>query len=450
MENGEPTEPVARVIGYGGAAYGGKSYGMLGVAAIAAQVFPKVQMGYFRRTYPELSGAGGAMFKANEIFYGQGKAKDGGKRWDFETGSQLYFCHCEFERDVFKYQSQDFDIIFFDEATHFTWFQFDYLVHTRNRVSGDNGIIQPFAIASSNPGGIGHAWYMRLFDLENMPEKLALGHYDHPLTVKNDNDQLERVKFIPAFVTDNKIGLDRDPDYPDRLRTSDPDLAEALLNGSWDAFAGQAFADFDRTQHVCKPFDVSGKEYARWRSVDAGYVHPFCCLWFAKELSTGRIYVYRELVLSEMSDKDQAELVATYSPAEEYISITYGDPAMWARKNVDGLVMSTSDEFIRSGVPMIRADNNRLLGKKKIHQGFKNLPDGKPGLIFFNNCANLVSIMPKLVRSDSNPEDVQKQDGDDPYDALRYGLTDVRAIGGGRKEGSRTKDNPYNKLGKYL
>ena len=35
--------------------------------------------------------------------------------------------------------------------------------------------------------------------------------------------------------------------------------------------------------------------------------------------------------------------------------------------------------------------------------------------------------MPHLVRSKLNPEDVEKVDGDDPYDGFRYGMTKIQA-----------------------
>jgi len=168
LNGGQTHEAVTDWIGYGGAAYGGKTYGLLGLALVAAYAYPGVQMGFFRRTYAELEGAGSAIHYTYEVFAGLGTARDSGKEWHFgDAGSALYFQHCENETDVYKYQSKSFDILIIDEATHFTWFQVEYL-KTRNRVSGKNGIPKPFCILTSNPGNIGHSWYMQMFDLETM------------------------------------------------------------------------------------------------------------------------------------------------------------------------------------------------------------------------------------------------------------------------------------------
>ncbi len=48
--------------------------------------------------------------------------------------------------------------------------------------------------------------------------------------------------------------------------------------------------------------------------------------------------------------------------------------------------------------------------------------DGKPGLVVFRNCRNLIRTLPSLVYSTRNPEDVDESCEDHPVDALRYGL----------------------------
>ena len=76
--NGGELQPaVAPVIGYGGAAFGGKTYGILIAAALLSIAYPGAQMGYFRRTYSELSGPDGAMTKAGGIFSGIAKPRGG-------------------------------------------------------------------------------------------------------------------------------------------------------------------------------------------------------------------------------------------------------------------------------------------------------------------------------------------------------------------------------------
>ena len=66
---------------------------------------------------------------------------------------------------------------------------------------------------------------------------------------------------------------------------STPD--EAFSSGS-----ATAFPEFDLEVHVCEPFNIP-EHWRRWISVDNGYDHPFCWLWYAVD-EDGNVYVYRE------------------------------------------------------------------------------------------------------------------------------------------------------------
>lgn len=424
-------EPLAPTIGYGGAVFGGKTYGMLGLASILAYAFPGCQMGFFRRTYKELEGAGGAIHEAHEVFYGIAISRDGGKHWHFpETGSDLYMQHCEYEKDVFKYQSKQFDFLFIDESTHFTWFQIDYLM-TRNRATTMG--VKPFAVLSSNPGNVGHMWYMNLFDLE-LQYLGTKGDKEHNQVkhVLNFNNKWTDVYFIPAFLEDNKIGVMRDPEYENRLMERDPDTAQALRWGDWTVFTGQAFREFDRERHVIQPFTIPSNWHV-WRAVDWGWDAPFCCLWFTRDPITKRIYVIREIAETGLTDPQQAYRIAELTPHTEKVSFTFADPAMWAKKNVRDIVMSSFDQYLENGIYLTKADNDRVNGKKKVHSVLADLPDGKPGMQIFSTCKQLITVLPKLSKNENNPEDVMDQDGDDPYDTLRYGLSNVQLFAGSRK-----------------
>jgi hypothetical protein len=273
---------------------------------------------------------------------------------------------------------------------------------------------------TTNPGNIGHGWYMQTFGLENFKQ---WNEREEPLSIKNMNGKFVDAYFIPAFMKDNPIGVSRDPEYEERLKQRDPDLAAALIEGDWSVFSGQAFRQFDPMIHTCDPFELP-KHFPRWRAVDWGSAEPFCCLWFARDPDIGRLYVYREVYMAGMTDAQQAELIVGNSPWDENVSITFGDPrSFWVAKNRYGVTYTSADEYTEHGVLLWEADNDRINGKKKVDQVLSLLPDGKPGLVMFRNCANLIRTLPKLSRSRSNPEDVDTDQEDHPYDTLRYGLT---------------------------
>jgi hypothetical protein len=249
--------------------------------------------------------------------------------------------------------------------------------------------------------------------------------------------------FIPAYISDNVIGVERDPEYQKRLEQSDPDLADALIHGDWSVFSGQAFRTFDPFTHTCEPFDLP-KHFPRWRAVDWGSAEPFCCLWFARDPDIGRVYVYREVYAAGMTDSQQAQMIVGNSPYDENISITFADPkSFWVAKNRYGITYTSADEYRDNGILLWEADNDRISGKKKIDQLLSPLPDGKPGLVIFRNAVNLIRTLPKLARSLSNPEDVADRQEDHAYDTLRYGLTNPLMFTKSKNSKKSKSKNPW-------
>lgn len=101
-----------------------------------------------RRTMPELERS---LVPAAMRLYPQSVAsyKVSEHRWDFINGSTLEFGYCDAESDVTKYQSAEYDVIRFDELTHFTESQFTYLI---SRIRGANPYPKQVK-STTNPGG---------------------------------------------------------------------------------------------------------------------------------------------------------------------------------------------------------------------------------------------------------------------------------------------------------
>ena len=419
---GEKRGAVADVIGYGGAAYGGKSFGMLALARVAAELWPGVQITYFRRTYTELDGPGASIQKAYELFNGVAQASDGGKEWTWPNGSVLYFRHCQNEKDVYSYQSQQIDILMLDEGTSFTWLIVDYLL-TRNRVSGEIGTgFKPFAVIPSNPGNVGHVWYAQIFDVEKKQ-----GEHEQVKAVMNPNGKTSRTYFIPALLEDNQIGVARDPGYEERLMQRDPEIAKALRWGDWTIFAGQMFPQWRREKIACTPFEIP-TTWPKWRALDYGFTHPFSAGWFTVNPQTERVYVYRAFKQSGLSDEAQANMLRDLTPPTEQVNITYASPDMWARKSAELRVFTAVDVFTKKGVHLAKADNDRARGVQKIQNLLMPKLDGLPGLQVFENFYDVFNCMTTLVRDARNVNDVLKVDGDDAFDMLKYGLTNVSVM----------------------
>jgi len=72
-----------------------------------------------------------------------------------------------------------------------------------------------------------------------------------------------------------------------------------------------------------------------------------------------------------------------------------------------------------------KGNNDRIQGKRQVDRLLQPLEDGEPGIVFFDNCTNIIKQLSHLVYDKSNPEDVDTRAEDHAYDALKYLLTSV-------------------------
>lgn len=413
FDGGVPGPPVARVIGYGGAAGGGKSDALLGASIIGGLTFPGINIGYFRREYPQLEGPGGAIMRSHELMSGWAKWNGGQRRWTFPTGSVLQFCHAKDENDVFNYQSQQFDILLFDEGTQFTRFQYRYLM-TRNRATKPS--IIPFVGIGTNPGNVGHQWFLSEFVEAGPPEQVC--------DVEVEPGVREKHIFIPAKLSDNKILEKRDPGYRMTLEAQPDIIKRQLLDGDWTAFAGQYFPEFRRGIHVIKPFEIP-KWWKRFRSLDYG-LDMTACYWWAVS-PDGREYVYRELYQPGLTLRQAAAKIVEMTPEDEKISYTVASPDLWNRRQDTGV--SGVEIMGSAGLKDLqRADDRRVPGWRTLREHLQPFIDEQGELIanlrIFDHCVNLIRTLPLLMHDENNPEDA----ADKPHEvthgpeSLRYGV----------------------------
>lgn len=402
-----------RFVLYGGARGGGKSF-FLRWAAVAWLIYVSKRWdvqrpvaALFCETYPELRDRQISKIKVEfPAWLGELKStQDQGLGFYLSErfgGGVLLLRNLDKPE---KYQSAEFIAIFVDELTKTT-------LNTFNVLRGSlrwPGVEHTIFVAATNPGGIGHEWVKRYWIDGDFPPEMQ---------------KLKRMfKFIQSLPSDNPH---LEQVYWDDLNALPEDLAEAWVRGNWDIFQGMAFPGFDRNAMVIEPFEIP-EHWPIWRAVDWGYHAPFACLWAAKDPDIGRIYIIREAYGKLLTDKQQAEVILQMTPWVERsrLNITYADPAMWAKKNVDDVVTSAADQYAKYGVQLTKADNARIQGKRKVVQQMTNLPDGEPGLMIFNTCKNLVRTLPSLALDDVNVEDVDTDQEDHAYDALRYLFSNI-------------------------
>jgi len=433
----------AEEVFYGGSAGGGKSYAMLWDAIGKAKEYKNVRIGIFRRSYPELEKSIIFRFLADVPSNWYKYNKQSHTVTFLSSGSVIDFNHCQYEHDVFKFQSAEYDFLYFDELTHFTEFQYKYLL-TRLRTTKKH--IKPQIKSASNPGNIGHLWVKnRFIKVEKEDGTFEDAPIDIPM-VRTDleNGQQFTTMFIPAKVEDNKYIMENDPTYISRLERQDADTVKALRDGDWDVFQGQFFKEWRKPIHVVNPYEIP-KGWKKFRCLDWGFTNPACCLWIAIKPDKS-VVVYRELYVTQTTTSDLSDEITNLT-GEEEISYTVADPSMWSTTQYEK-GESIAYQMIISGIALVKADNNRISGANRVRDYLKinyDLKVPKANIEIFSSCFNLVRTLPALIHDERNPEDLDTNGEDHSYDALRYGLMS-HVSPHSKIETTREVEGSFNKL----
>lgn len=391
---------------YGGAAGGGKSYVQVMDAMIFALKYEGSKQLILRRTFAELEKSiirTVLELYPREIFKFNSSTHTG----RFANGSIIDFGYIANEKDVYQYQSAEYDVIRFDELTHFTETQYVYML---SRVRGANGYPKQMK-SSTNPGGVGHQWVKKRFVDPSPPNKVFIGE-----------GNLSKV-FIPALLTDNPFLAKNDPSYRERLEALSEREKKALLYGDWNIFEGQYFDEFDEKMHVCEPFEIP-KDWRRYRALDYG-LDMLACVFVAVN-SLGQAFVYKEVGQSNLPISSAAGRVlemterdAEGHPMEEFY-LTLAPPDLWNRSQETGRSKATI--FGDAGLYLTKSNNDREAGWLAIKELLKLDANGEPRLKIFNTCRDLIKCLPALIRDEKKPTDCATEPHEITHhpDALRY------------------------------
>lgn len=205
--------------------------------------------------------------------------------------------------------------------------------------------------------------------------------------------------------------------YLNMLSSLPEKIRKAHRYGDWDALSGSYFEEFRENYHTCDPIKIE-PGWKRYRTIDYG-LDCFAAYWIAVA-PNGRCYVYREFCKSNLIITDAAKELINHTLPTEDIAITFAPPDLWSRQRETG--KSTAEIFMGSGIGLVKASNNRVQGHLQIKEMLAPLPDGKPGLIIFNSCKQLINSLRIIQIDQNNPDDCAKQPHELTHsvDSLRY------------------------------
>jgi hypothetical protein len=467
-------ETEADICVYGGAAGGGKSYGLLLGAAQHMDV-PGYEAVIFRRTSPQITSGGSLWDTSVKVYAGLGKPLRGDLTWRFPNSNKLQFRHLQYEENKLDWQGAQLAFIGFDELTHFSESQFFYLVSRNRSVCGVKphiratcnpapGWVKTFLSAwidenYSGPGGPALPGELRWFIRRNdeihwgvTPEDIAEKFPDL------EEGEARSVTFIPAKLDDNVDMKANDPGYRGRLLSLPLVEMRRLLYGDWNVFAGSFYGEFSESVHTMPPLGQAN-EYKlpkHWRFIgglDWGYRDPFAFVLGAVD-ELGRLHIVESVSQAGLTNEQQAEQVRAVlarwgvSPSECFIS---ADETMWNRKTINGVQAPPDIEaFQKAGLYVAPSKSSRRAGQSEIRRVLHADGRDKNGkslsfVLWQGYNSELIRQFPAIQWSkkgedseDNDPRGAASPDGGhwDVLNALRY-LFDSRLPTAGESEEDR-------------
>jgi len=387
----------SKFTAYGGARGGGKSWALRRKLVAMCLRYSGLHCLLIRRSINEL--------KSNHVVpflkeYGSFISFSSGDMClNFPNGSKIDLGYCASDRDVLRYQGQEYDVIAIDEATQLSEYRFSIF---KACLRGANDFPHRMYL-TCNPGGIGHSWVKRLF----IDKKYRA------------DEQAEDYTFIPALVYDNKALTDRDPDYVRMLETLPQRLKDAWLYGRWDVFEGQFFPEFDTSVHVCKPSSIP-LSLKYFTAFDYGFDMLAALLIGVDE--NCRMYVIRECCISGLTLSEAADRVASLCHGYN-AEIAIASPDLWNRRQDSGRSGFEIMQTVEHMPPMLPADNRRIAGWRVVREYLSNAT-GCPRLLISEECRELIRCMSALLYDKHRPEDASGEPHDITHapEALRYAV----------------------------
>jgi phage terminase large subunit len=416
-------------VGYGGARGGGKSHWLLaqmgaddcqrvaGLKCLLLRKVGKANMENFEDLRRRIFGKLPHEFSAYRGVL------------SFANGSRIIAGHFQNEKDIDAYLGLEYDVIGIEEATTLSSRKHQDIT-TCCRTSKPNW--RPRIYSTTNPGGVGHAWYRQKFIVP------------HQKGIESDT------RFIPARVTDNQF---TNAEYVRVLSNLGGWQRRAWFEGDWDISAGQFFTTFRRDAHVIVDFDdTRAREW--FCALDYGFTHYTVCLLGCTD-GDGNVFVVDEhaqrLWLPERHAEAIREMLARHRvragfgvtggvarlsmrtpPELETRPLVLGDLARFVAgsdvfsRQSDGTTVA--EQYRRAGIRLNPANMDRVNGWAEIlHRLGDTEAKIRPRLFIHSRCTRLLDCLPALQHDPNRPEDVLKVDadeegvgGDDAADALRY------------------------------
>ncbi|MGL4333792.1 MAG: hypothetical protein ACRCSC_01875 [Lactococcus garvieae] len=436
----------ASEILYGGATRGGKSFFVRWALINWCSQIPNLQCDIFRLHFDDVIGnhmEGDAGFPVLLANWAKDKIVTITQteiRFNF-NGSLISLEHCGDDRAMLKHQGIPKHVRVFEEATQISERRIRWLrgwvsmsedmkakVPKHLQIEKDGKLINPFPkiIYTANPIGVSAGYFRRTF--------VKAARKTEVFQAPEEEGGFLR-QYIPALVDDNPS--------EDAIKTrqrmagiGDSAITDALLNENWDSPIGDFFREYDENKHVVPDFEPPA-HWLKYRGFDWGGSDPFAVLWccvsdgeeFESKNKTlwfprGALILYREWYgcnsekPSEglrMKNEEIAQGILDRT-LEKTSGITLTDSLPF--KSLGGPTIS--DIFFNCGVPLIKADTERVKGWSVVRDRLIGV-SGFPMIYICESCKYTRDYFPALQRHKTKVEDaVEEGEATHIMDVVRY------------------------------
>lgn len=399
----------------------------------------------FRETYPQLSDVVAKSKAWFKLWFPGAEFNEGSYTWKFPTGEELLLRHMRKPDDYWNYHGHAYPWIAFEELVSWAT-SACYLSMMSCCRSTVPGMPRKFR-ATTNPYGKGHNWVKARFQLPQGRGRII-----------REEGYEDRVA-IHGHISENRILLDADPGYINRIRaaSSNPSMTEAWLNGSWDVTSGGMFDDLWRSSvHVVPRFQVPRSWYVD-RSFDWGSSKPFSLGWWAESDGTDLVFpnghrmrtvrgdLFRiaewygckkgeENVGLNMLAKDIAKMGKAREiamglsgrvqpgPADSSIFDEENGNNIGRDMKLAGLEFVPADKgpgSRKQGWQQVRKRLRAALNIDEMDQP-RGVPREEPALFVVDTCTEFLRTTPSLPRDEDDPDDVDTDVEDHIGDEVRY------------------------------
>lgn len=230
----------------------------------------------------------GGLYDASQELYrlypGAKPKKTPAPQWIFPSGAKVSFRHLERDDSVYKWQGSEICLLEFDELTHFTEFQFFYMLSRNRSTCG----IKPYVRCSTNPDSDSWvagfiSWWIDQDTGYAIPERSGVIRYmgrineqiywgdtkqeviEYAKEADPDteliDDDIKSVTFIASTIEDNQVLLKSDPSYMANLKALSQVDRERLLKGNWKIKSARGLY-FPRSK--CRLVEEIPDDVVRW------------------------------------------------------------------------------------------------------------------------------------------------------------------------------------------